>query len=180
MSEKDTMNFYPLVIKDAFAIKMNCALDERGALLRIWESSPIFEGFNLIQASIVHNPDKHTLRGIHYQEEPYSENKIIQCISGKIFDVIIDLRYESSTYGQKLEIELGQSCEFQGILVPARCAHGYLTLETNCTLVYFMDKEFNPESRRGIIWNDSKLQINWPNSPKLISDSDQLWPQVTL
>ena len=106
----------------------------------------------------------------------YSENKVIQCVSGKVFDLILDLRKDSSTYKKHIEIEIGPECEYQGLFIPAGCAHGYLTLEPNSTLIYFMDKAYSPENSKGIRWNDSRLLINWPCQPTLVSQQDLQWP----
>ena len=134
------------------------------------------EGFELNQSSIVLNPLSGTLRGLHYQADPFAENKVVECVSGKVFDVIVDMRKESSTFKKHLEIYLGPLEKFFGIFVPAGCAHGYLTLEENSTLIYFMDKEHSPANSYGIFWNDPNLPINWPTQPIRMSERDSKWP----
>ena len=152
--------------------------DSRGTFTRVWDSNSFIKGFELNQASIVTNPRSATLRGLHYQAEPFSENKIVECVSGKVFDVVVDLRKESRTYGEHLEIEIGPLEPFVGLFIPAGCAHGYLTLETNSTLIYFMDKEYSAENSYGLLWCDPKLSISWPSEPSLISKRDSNWPQL--
>ena len=170
------MGIIPLNIEGAFGITGKPHSDFRGSLTRVWDSSLLFGSFNLVESSIVLNPTSGILRGMHYQKAPYSENKIVECVSGKVFDVIIDLREESNTYKKHLEILLGPKESFLGMFVPSGCAHGYLTLEENSTLIYFMDKEYSPENSSGLIWNDPILSINWPSEPILISERDSKWP----
>ena len=112
--------------------------------------------------------------------EPFSENKIVECISGKVFDVVVDLRMESHTYGKHLEIEIGPLESHIGLFIPAGFAHGYLTLETDSTLIYFMDKEYSAENSAGLLWRDPNLSINWPFEPSLISERDLQWPCLGL
>jgi dTDP-4-dehydrorhamnose 3,5-epimerase len=119
-----------------------------------------------------------TLRGLHYQKFPFSETKIIQCISGKVFDVILDMRKESSEYGKHITLEIGPSSEFQGLVVPSGCAHGYMTLEANSTLIYFMDNIYSAENSCGVLWNDQNLKIKWPFMPAVISKQDSKWPEL--
>jgi len=176
MSTESRIKFTSLQIQDSLAITLGFILDNRGSLTRIWEENSVLKAFKLNQASIVSNPVTGTLRGLHYQSAPYSESKLIQCVSGKVFDVILDLRKESATYKKHIEIEIGPGCAYQGLFVPAGCAHGYLTLEPNSSLIYFMDKAYSPENSKGIRWNDSRLLINWPCKPTLVSQQDLQWP----
>lgn len=173
------MEFIPLEIEGVKGIIEKSYSDFRGTLMRVWESNSIFQRFNLSQSSIVVNPTAGTFRGLHFQSEPFSENKIVGCISGKVYDVIVDLRKDSDTYGRHLEIELGPMERYFGLFIPAGCAHGYLTLESNSTLIYFMDKEYSSVHSHGLLWSDPKLAINWPINPLLISARDSEWPLVT-
>jgi len=97
-------------------------------------------------------------------------------VAGKVFDVIVDLREGSSTYGRHLEVFLGPAETYLGLFVPPGCAHGYQTLEENSTLVYFMDRHHSPENSQGINWSDPTLSINWPQLPSLVSERDSKWP----
>lgn len=170
--------FYPLKIHGAFSISLHSRVDDRGSMVRIWESQGELEKFELNQASFVANPLPKTLRGMHYQEEPFSENKILYCVSGLIFDVIIDLRETSKTYLQHEAIEIGPESSFQGLFVPKGCAHGYLTIRPHSNLVYFIDKSYSAQNARGLLWNDPKLKITWPFNPVCISDRDKNWPNL--
>ncbi len=176
MSSESRIDFSPLQIKDSLAIMLKTVIDERGTLTRIWEENSVLNEFKLRQASIVNNLTSGTLRGLHFQDEPYSESKVIQCVYGKVFDVIVDLRKNSATYKKHLGIEIGPKCEFQGLFVPQGCAHGYLTLEHNSTLIYFMNNSYSPRHTLGIRWDDSTLDIKWPFKPTLVSQQDLKWP----
>jgi dTDP-4-dehydrorhamnose 3,5-epimerase len=176
VEDKKLITSISLKIDGSFGLISQPVSDVRGTLIRIWENSLIPSEFKLKQASIVSNPTSFTLRGLHYQKTPFSETKIIQCTSGKVFDVILDLRKKSSTYGEYITVEIGPSCEYQGLVVPAGCAHGYITLESNSTLIYFMDTLYSAENSCGILWNDPNLKINWPREPIFVSDKDSAWP----
>lgn len=180
MSSESRIDFSPLQIKDSLAIMLKTVIDERGTLTRIWEENSVLNEFKLRQASIVNNLTSGTLRGLHFQDEPYSESKVIQCVYGKVFDVIVDLRKNSATYKKHLSIEIGPNCEYQGLFVPQGCAHGYLTLEHNSTLIYFMNNSYSPRHTLGIRWDDSTLDIKWPFKPTLVSQQDLKWPELQL
>lgn len=174
------MLFTPLEIAGAFGITEPTKSDFRGSFIRTWDINTQLSGFEINQSSITHNPRKGTLRGLHYQVAPYSENKVVVCVSGRVFDVILDLRKESNTYGNHSSFEIGPKSAFLGLLVPEGCAHGYLTIEENSTLLYFMDKGFSEKHASGVLWNDPKFSINWPNSPVLISERDSKWPKQSI
>ena len=91
MNNKPRMKFTSLQIQNSLAVTLGTIFDNRGSLIRIWEENLVLKEFKLIQASIVTNPVAGTFRGLHFQSEPYSENKVIQCVSGKVFDLILDL-----------------------------------------------------------------------------------------
>jgi len=176
MEGKRKIKSVPLNIEGSFGLVTQPVSDERGALTRIWEKNLLSFGFSFEQVSIVENPTNFTLRGLHYQKFPYPEKKIIQCISGKVFDVILDLRKESSTYCKHITLEIGPSSEYQGLVVPLGCAHGYMTLEPNSTLIYFIDGTYSTENSCGVLWNDPSLGIEWPFKPFVISNQDLKWP----
>ena len=170
------MEFVPLPIHGAHGIIGETTSDLRGSLTRVWDKKLIFMDFDVAQSSFVLNPKSMTMRGLHFQIPPYSENKVVQCLSGKVFDVILDLREKSSTFKEHVTLELGPKEKFLGVTVPAGCAHGYLTVEDNSTLIYFMDNEYSPENSRGLFWNDPALSIKWPGVPLFISERDSKWP----
>jgi dTDP-4-dehydrorhamnose 3,5-epimerase len=176
MFESERIKSIPLQIEGVFGLVTQPKVDERGSLTRLWEESMKNTRFNIEQIIITNNPKKLTLRGLHYQKSPYAENKIIYCNSGKIFEVVLDIRNNSQTYGKHLTVETGLKSEFQGLVVPLGCAHGYMTLETNSSLIYFIDNVYSAENARGILWDDPSLRIKWPSKPSIVSKKDLSWP----
>ena len=170
------MDKYEFEILGAFAFSVENNLDERGSLIRIFDSVDLFPNFKVVQASFVENPINGTLRGLHFQAKGYAENKIVQCVRGKILDVIVDIDKESSTYGKVCSVHLGPKEKFQGIFIPKNCAHGYLTLSENSNVTYFMDIEYMLEYSQGVKWDDPFLNIPWPISPVTISERDKHLP----
>ena len=103
-----------------------------------------------------------TLRGMHYQEAPFAEAKLIRCTRGRLYDVIVDLRRESPTFKQWVALELNAD-NLLMLYVPKGCAHGYQTLEDNTEIFYQMSEFYHPEAARGIRWNDPAFGIQWPD-----------------
>jgi dTDP-4-dehydrorhamnose 3,5-epimerase len=178
MTQEERITFSELEIKEVYALKLFIARDERGSLTRIWEQNSPMSQFGICQSSYVVNPLTGTLRGIHFQLGTNWEFKIVQCIAGKVFDVVVDLRANSNTYKKYLAVNIGPDCEYQGLLIPPGCAHGYLTQENNSSLIYFMDKSYSKDQVCGIRWNEPELNIKWPSTPTLISQQDLNWPYL--
>lgn len=170
------MKFVALEIQNCLALTSDLISDSRGSISRIWEENSTLSAFKIIEASTVSNPTLGTLRGLHFQSGPHTENKIVQCIQGKAFDVVLDIRKESDTYRKYVGLEIGPKCRYQGLFVPAGCAHGYLTLEPDTSLIYFMDSAYSPEASNGIRWDDPNWTISWPIKPSLVSQQDSNWP----
>ena len=148
--------------------------DNRGFFARVWDKEIFQEmglNYNFVQSSISHNLKKGTLRGMHYQVHPNEEAKLVHCFKGKIFDVVIDLRSNSKTYLQKFEIEL-DSEDNKSLFIPEGFAHGFQTLDDDTDIYYQISQFFKPESARGILWNDSFFNINWPISDPILSTHD--------
>ena len=113
-----------------------------------------------------------TLRGLHYQLVPHAETKLVRCIRGSLYDVIIDLRRESETFGRNFGVEL--SAETRSMLyVPKGFAHGFITLEDATEALYFVDEFYAPELERGIRWDDPRFGIEWPIEPEVLSEKDR-------
>ncbi len=112
---------------------------------------------------------------MHYQEAPFAEAKIVRCTQGAIYDVIVDLRPESSAFKKWTGLAL-TSEQRNMIYVPEGCAHGFLTLEDNTELFYQMSESYHPELSRGVRWNDPAFQIVWPSAVQLISERDASYP----
>jgi dTDP-4-dehydrorhamnose 3,5-epimerase len=172
------MELIPLALDGVFGLTSTNSKDERGSFLRVWDKTLLGMRFDLNQASAAVNPQAKTLRGLHFQEPPHAETKIIQCILGRVFDVLVDIRKESATYGEHISVVLGPDEKYQGVLAPKGFAHGYLTLELNSTLLYFMDQDYSVDAASGVVWNDPALQIKWPFLPEIISHRDAAFPHL--
>lgn len=173
------MKFKATKLKGAFIIEMELIRDSRGFFARAWCQKE-FEEHGLkpyiAQANITLSREKGTLRGMHCQAAPYQEVKVVRCIKGAVFDVIIDLRPDSPTYREWFGIELTESnCKM--LYVPEDFAHGYQTLEQNTEVFYQVSQCYFPESERGMRWNDPQFGIRWPLTENLvISEKDKKWP----
>jgi dTDP-4-dehydrorhamnose 3,5-epimerase len=152
--------------------------DVRGSFGRLWCAQEFAEGgypFVPTQISIAHNTRLGTLRGLHWQAYPYGETKLIRVVSGRIWDVIVDLRSSSRVRFAWQSFELDASSG-QSLLAPPGCAHGYITLSDDTDVLYAIDSAQKPSSARGARWNDPTFAIQWPIEPRVISDRDAGWP----
>jgi|TARA_B110000467_G_scaffold120932_1_gene112325 dTDP-4-dehydrorhamnose 3,5-epimerase len=168
------MKFYETELKGAYIIELEKFEDERGFFTRVWDKKIMQDQglkSDLVQMSFSFSKKKGTLRGMHFQEEPFREVKIVKCIQGKIFDVIIDLRVESRTYKKWIGIELSADKQ-KMIYVPEGFAHGFQTLEDNTHVLYQMSNWFSPEHEKGIRWDDKDFNIKWPITNLIISKKD--------
>jgi dTDP-4-dehydrorhamnose 3,5-epimerase len=127
------------------------------------------------QANTSWNASKGTLRGMHFQTVPRPDPKLVRCTQGRLFDVVVDLRRDSPTFRRSIGAELSAKNRI-ALAIPAGCAHGFLTLEDNCEVLYMMGEVFVPELARGVRWNDPAFAIDWPSDPIVMSDKDANWP----
>lgn len=173
------MKFIETGLEGAYIIEPEKLEDDRGFFARIWCKNDFEEhGLNtqLVQSSISYNAKKGTLRGMHYQLPPHAEVKLIRCTRGSIFDVIIDMQPDSTTFMQYKGIHISAD-NYKVIYVPKGFAHGFQTLEDHTEVQYQMSDLFYPEAARGLRWNDPAFGIDWPdNDKRIISDKDNNWP----
>ncbi|MBI3597361.1 MAG: dTDP-4-dehydrorhamnose 3,5-epimerase [Nitrospirae bacterium] len=169
------MKFVETKLKGAFIIEPELLEDERGFFARTFCQNE-FEahGLNprLAQCNISFNKKRGILRGMHYQAPPHQEAKLISCIRGGIYDVIIDLRPDSTTYCQWYSVEL-HAQDYKMLYVPEGIAHGFQTLEDNTVVFYQISEPYHPECARGVRWDDVAFGIAWPIQPIVISKKDQ-------
>ena len=155
------MKFFETDLKGSYIIELEKLEDHREFFTRIWDKK-IFQdkGLNLklVQTSFSFNKKRGTLRGIHFQKKPFEEEKLVRCIRGKIFDVIIDLRLKSSTYKKWISMEL-KSDDLKMIYIPRGFAHGFQTLEDNTEVLYQISNWFSPEHAKGIRWDNKEFNI---------------------
>ena len=169
-------------IEGALVISFDQHADARGSFERLYCANELINiGIKkkIAQINFAHTASKSTIRGLHYQVSPYKEIKIVRCISGAIYDVIVDLRHEMSSYGSWFGITLSR--ENRNILVvPEGCAHGYQAL-TNCTdVIYPTTGFYSPSHEKGIRWNDPFFNISWPLSNPIVSEKDFSFPDFSI
>lgn len=172
------MKFIETKLKGAFFVEIEKLTDERGFFARSWCQKEFeAQGLNsdLVQVNVSYNLKKGTLRGMHYQIEPYQECKLIRCTRGAIYDVIIDLRTDSPTYKQWTGVELTAD-NYTMFFVPRDFAHGFQTLMDETEITYQVSQFYTPGSERGIRFDDPAFNIQWPLEVKIISDKDRNWP----
>ena len=159
------MKISPLKIAGAFLIELEERRDERGSFSRQFcrrELAQVGIDFEIRQCNISRNLKAGTLRGLHYQKDPYPEIKLVSCVKGSFFDVIADIRPGSPTYLQWEAFEMGED-NGKMIYIPAGVAHGFQTLEDDTTVYYQLGEFFMPDYYDGVRWNDPKLGIRWPD-----------------
>lgn len=145
--------------------------DDRGTLARIYCNQEFGSlGFNLKQVNWTTTNGLGTLRGLHYQP---NQAKIVRCIAGTIFDVVVDLRPESPTKGKYFCTVLDSSEPSVAVYVPSGCAHGFQSLKNSTTVLYFLSEAYNPDKEGGVPWNDPSLNIPWPWPARKISERDK-------
>ncbi len=169
-------------LKGAFIIEPEKSEDERGFFARTFCQKEFEDhGLNtkVAQCNISFNRKKGTLRGMHYQITPHEEAKLVRCTSGAIYDVIIDLRQTSPTFGRWMTAELTAK-NHKMIYAPEGFAHGFQTLEDNTEVFYQMSEFYYPEYARGVRWDDPKFGIKWPRDDRIISKNDQKYKDFLL
>jgi dTDP-4-dehydrorhamnose 3,5-epimerase len=176
------MIFTPTPLEGAYLIDVERHSDERGFLARTFCEGEFAEHglpMRIVQSSTIHSPRGHTLRGLHYQEAPNAEIKLVRCTRGSIFLVMVDLRPGSATHNKWLGAEL--TAQNQRLAyVPEGFAQGYQTLEDDTEVLYQMSNHYVPEAARGVRWNDPAFSIDWPPADeRIISERDRAWPDHT-
>jgi len=169
------MIFTETNLAGAYLIDIERFEDERGVFALSWSQRQFAEHgleSRLAECNISFNKKKGTLRGMHYQAEPHGQDKVVRCTRGAIFDVIIDLRPESSTFKQWVGMELSAQNHLM-LYVPREFAHGFQTLRDNSEVLYQMSSHYAPESSRGVRWNDPAFGIDWPPGERIIIDRDR-------
>lgn len=169
------MKYAELPLKGAFLIDLDLKEDSRGFFARVFCSNEFTErGLESHFCQVNNSLSVHagTLRGMHYQIAPFEEVKLVRCLTGSLFDVILDLRQDSPTFGESFGTILTASNR-KMMYVPKGFAHGFLTLEPNTEIFYFVSQNYSKEAERGVRWDDPAFKIKWPHLPKFISERDQ-------
>lgn len=175
------MIFKETALKGAYIIELEQLKDERGFFARSFCKKEFEEhglNTNIAQCNISFNKKKGTLRGMHYQTPPYEEAKVVSCIRGSIYDVIIDLRPDSNTYCQWYAVEL-DGHNYVMLYIPRGFAHGFQTTEDNTVVFYQMSEFYHPECARGVRWDDTAFGIEWPLVNPILSEKDIAFKKFT-
>jgi dTDP-4-dehydrorhamnose 3,5-epimerase len=172
------MKFVSTTIEGAWLIEPDRLADERGFFARTWCAREFADqGLNpqLAQCNVSFSPKRGTLRGMHYQEAPHGEVKLVRCTHGAIYDVIVDLRPDSPSRLKWAAVELSAENR-HALYIPEGLAHGFLTRSDNCEVFYQMSQFYYGPAARGVRWNDPAFGIEWPESPAVISKRDAEYP----
>lgn len=173
------MKFVPTTLRDAFIVEPQVFGDNRGFFLETYSKKDFKKAgieTEFIQDNHSMSAKKGVLRGLHFQKQPHTQTKLVRVTKGSVYDVIVDLRKESETFGKWEGFELSAK-NFKMLYVPEGFAHGFCTLEDNTEFLYKAGAFYNPESEGGIIWNDPTLNINWPINEPVLSDKDKILPE---
>lgn len=172
------MEIKPLFLAGVYEINLSPKMDHRGHFMRTFDEQ-IFNQFgikrNWVQENHSLSINQGTIRGLHFQLPPYSETKLIRVVKGAIFDVFVDLRKDSPTFGKWGSVELTED-NFKMIFIPRGFAHGFCTLTDHCEVVYKVDNFYSPRHEGGVLWNDDVLNIDWPVLNPIISKRDGQLP----
>ena len=172
------MKFTETKLKGAFIIELEPFVDLRGSFARTFCAKEFAaHGLNSVmpQSNLSISQPKYTLRGMHFQQDGAEEAKLMRCQKGAILDTIIDIRKDSETYCQHIQVELTDNNNTM-LYVPEGFAHGFITLEENCEIFYQVSEFYSPGKESGIRWDDPMFDIEWPSSNPVLSEKDTEQP----
>lgn len=174
------MRFTQASISGVWTIDPDSHEDERGRFFRAWCAREFAEhaiSFTPVQANMGFSVRKGTVRGMHFQVAPAPEAKLVRCTRGAMFDVALDLRPDSPTYGQWFGAELSAD-NGRSLYLPENCAHGYQTLEDSTEMHYISSAFYTPSAANGVRFDDPAFGIEWPETITVVSEQDRNWPLV--
>lgn len=173
------MKFVRTPVDGAWIIEPEPRVDERGFFARVWDQDEFAAhglSMKFVQCNNSASRLRGTLRGLHWQAEPFGEVKVVRCVHGAVFDAVADVQPHSATFGLWTGLELSAENRVW-LYVPAGCAHGYLALEENSEVLYATTTPYTASAERGIRWDDPQFGIKWPEVGEiLISQKDRSWP----
>jgi dTDP-4-dehydrorhamnose 3,5-epimerase len=172
------MKFTETPLSGAFTVDLEKREDERGFFARVFCAEEFTKHgmeSRILQVNNSLSKDVHTLRGLHYQLDPFAETKLVRCVAGALLDVIVDVRPDSPTLLQYFSVKLTADNR-RMLFVPRGFAHGIFTLQPDTEIFYMASQRYSPDHERGIRWNDPKIGIEWPDAPVVLSDKDRSYP----
>lgn len=176
------MRFIGTELQGVFVIEPELFIDSRGVFRRnfdVKDFDSVGIDSKVINANISENPHKYTLRGFHYQTGNSAEGKTLSCLNGSIYDIVVDLRPDSTTYLKWEAFELNSKNRLS-LHVPRGCANAFLTTTRNTLVHYYVSNSYNPKLEKGIRFNDPLFNFSWPNKPSLISEKDLTHPDFEI
>jgi dTDP-4-dehydrorhamnose 3,5-epimerase len=175
------MILHPTDLDGAYVIELERRGDERGFFARTYCEREFAEhglATRMVQTNTSLSRDRGTLRGMHYQAPPHAEDKLIRCTHGSIYDVIVDIRERSPTFGSWIGVELSDN-GYRMLYVPKGFAHGFITLADDVQVSYQVSGFYEPTAERGARYDDAAFGIEWPIEPTVISEKDRAWPSFS-
>ena len=175
-----TFEFEKQKIKDVILVKPKVFVDNRGFFMESYKKTDFMaNGIN-----VEFNQDNHSksskkvLRGLHYQAKPYGQAKLVRCTKGRIYDVAVDLRTTSKSFGKYIKIELSDENKYM-LYIPNGFAHGFVSLTDEVELQYKVTSEYNPDADRGVLWCDEDINIDWDiDFEPILSEKDKTQPRL--
>jgi len=177
-SGNNRMKWIALPLLGVYLVEIEPAIDERGFFARTWCSEEMkSKGLvsELAQCSLCYNARRGTVRGMHYQAQPYAETKLVRCQAGAVYDVVLDLRPSSATYCRWFAAELN-AVNHKALYIPEGCAHGFQCLADHSQVFYQISQSYRPECARGVRWDDALFGIDWPMKEAILSERDRSFP----
>jgi dTDP-4-dehydrorhamnose 3,5-epimerase len=172
------MFFTRTSIAGAYLIDLDPRVDHRGSFARAFCKQE-FAGagieFDILQCNLAHTNHAGVVRGLHFQEKPVEDNKLVRCVSGAVFDALVDMRVDSSTYRQVLWVKLDAVAR-QALFVPGGVAHGYQALVNHTEFLYLTDQYYSPGLEKGVRFDDPSIAVPWPLPPVDVAERDRNWP----
>lgn len=174
------MIFTPTSIHGAFLIDLEPRIDERGSFARAYckrEFATAGIDFDIVQCNLAHTLVAGVVRGLHYQQAPAQERKLVRCVAGAVFDALVDMRADSPTYRQTFWTRLDAQTR-QALFVPSGVAHGYQALTDHTEFLYMTDQYYAPGLEHGVRFNDPTAAIPWPLPARDVATRDLHWPSL--
>jgi len=172
------MIFTPTPISGAYLIDLEPRVDHRGSFARAFckiEFAAAGIEFDILQCNLAHTDRGGIVRGLHFQEKPYEDNKLVRCVAGAVFDALVDMRPDSPTYRRVFYIRL-DAVTRQALFVPGGVAHGYQALTDHTEFLYMTDQFYTPGQEKGVRFDDPSIAVPWPLPPVDITERDRAWP----
>jgi dTDP-4-dehydrorhamnose 3,5-epimerase len=172
------VKFTETAIRDVWILELEPHVDARGVFVEGFVKEALAARgvwFDVRMANLARSSEGGTVRGLHWQEDPWGQGKIVYAVSGRAFDAAVDVRPDSPSFGKIVTVELWPLVN--AVLLPRGVAHGWQALEDGSSILYLLDAAYKPEAERGVRFDDADLAIPWPIRPELVSQKDQSWPK---